>query len=894
MKKFLLITGSVIIVLLGALIAAPFLFKDKIFAIVKEQANNNINATVNFDNNLDLSLLSSFPNFSLGIHNLSVVGINEFEGDTLLALKTFSATLDLMSVIKGDQIKVIKILLDEPIINALVNKEGKANWDIAKPSTDTAAAAPDTAETKFNISLKKLEIKHARIVYDDKPGNMSAKLVDFNHELTGDFSQDNFILNILMSCAELTYTMDGVSYLSKVKVDANAAIDANMKDMKFTFKENTFSLNALSFGFDGWVEMPNEDIKMDITYNAKESDFKNFLSLIPIIYAKDFASIKTSGKLAFNGFAKGTYNTNSLPAFAFNLNVADANFQYPDLPAPVSNIQINFAATNPDGNLNHTKIDLSKFHFEVMGDPFDMNLIATNVMKDPAVDATFKGRLNFDNIVKIVPLDEGMKLAGLMTMDVSAKGTMSTIEKEQYEQFDAKGVFSLSKFMFASNDLPKPYYISAATLTFNPKTVTLNQFDAKIGNSDMQMTGELSNFFAYAFGSGTLKGILNFNSSVLDANEFMTPDETTAQPSQTVDTTSLTAPEIPNNLDFTLNGKIGKILYTNMVIEHFGGQVKIINSKLSFTKVSMNTIGSTIKMDGFYETSNPKRPSVDMDISILDMDFQKAFVTFNTIKKIAPIAEKMVGRFSTTFKMQTPLDQQLNPIYDSLYAIGSLNIPQAGFHDVKLFNKAAEALKYSNLSDPTLKNVTIRFEVKNGRVTTEPFDMNVAGQKLTLSGYTGFDQTIHYTGKVGIPRSALGAGNTAINGLLAQANAAAGTNVKMNDIINVNLGLEGTFSNPKVTTNLSDIAKNEANSVKDQLKNELDKKRKEIEDKARAEADKAKKEAEAKIKAETDKVKAEADRLKKEAEAKAKAEADKAKKQAEEEAKKKLKGMFGK
>jgi F0F1-type ATP synthase membrane subunit b/b' len=308
----------------------------------------------------------------------------------------------------------------------------------------------------------------------------------------------------------------------------------------------------------------------------------------------------------------------------------------------------------------------------------------------------------------------------------------------------------------------------------------------------------------------------------------------------------------------------------------------------------MNTIGSTIKMDGFYETSNPKRPSVDMDISILDMDFQKAFVTFNTIKKIAPIAEKMVGRFSTTFKMQTPLDQQLNPIYDSLYAIGSLNIPQAGFHDVKLFNKAAEALKYSNLSDPTLKNVTIRFEVKNGRVTTEPFDMNVAGQKLTLSGYTGFDQTIHYTGKVGIPRSALGAGNTAINGLLAQANAAAGTNVKMNDIINVNLGLEGTFSNPKVTTNLSDIAKNEANSVKDQLKNELDKKRKEIEDKARAEADKAKKEAEAKIKAETDKVKAEADRLKKEAEAKAKAEADKAKKQAEEEAKKKLKGMFGK
>jgi hypothetical protein len=898
MKKFLLVTASIIVLLLGALIAAPFLFKDKIFAIVKEQANNNVNAIVNFDNNLDLSLLSSFPNFTLGIHNLSVVGVNEFEGDTLIALKTFSATLDLMSVIKGDQIKVIKILLDEPVINALVNKEGKANWDITKPSADTLTTTSDTAETKFNIALKKLEIKHANIVYDDKQGNMSAALIDFNHELTGDFSQDNFLLNILMDCHQLSYSMDGITYLNKVKLDVQAGIDANMKDMKFTFKENKIGLNALAFGFDGWVAMPGNDIKMDITYDAKEADFKHFLSLVPAIYAKDFESIKTSGKLAFNGFAKGVYNDNNLPAFAFNLNVEDANFQYPDLPAPVSKIQIKFAATNPDGNLDNTKIDLSKFHFEVMGDPFDMSLIATNVMKDPSIDAVFKGLLNFDHLSKIVPLDEGMKIAGLMSMDMAAKGSMSTIENEQYENFDANGTFSLTKFMFASNDLPKPYYINNATLTFNPKSVSLKQFDAKIGNSDMQMTGELSNFFAYTFGSGTLKGVLNFTSSSMDANEFLSTEETANQPTQPVDTAALSAPEIPDNLDFTLNAKIGKILYTNMVIENFGGQVKIADSKLSFNKVALNTLGATVKMDGYYETTNPKKPGLDMDFSILNMDFQKAFKTFNTVQKIAPIAENMVGSFSTTFKMKTLLDQQLNPVYDSLYALGSVSIPQAGFHDVKLFNKAAEVLKYSNLNNPTLKNVNIKFEVKNGRITTEPFDMNVSGQKLTLSGYTSLDQTIHYTGKIAIPRSASGSVNGAINGLLAQANAKAGTNVKVSDVVNVGLGLDGPFSDPKVTTNLADIAKDEANSVKDQLKDELDKKKKELEDKARAEATKAKQEAEAKVKAEADKAKAqaqaEADRLKKEAEAKAKAEADKAKKQAEEEAKKKLKGMFGK
>lgn len=899
MKKFLLITVSLIVLIVGGLIAAPFLFKDKIFDLIKEQANNNVNATVSFDNDLDLSLIRSFPNLSLGIHNLSVVGVNEFEGDTLIALKTFSATLDIMSVIKGEQIKVIQILLDEPVINALVNKDGKANWDITKPSADTTTVTADTAETKFNLTLKKLEIKHARIVYDDKPGNMSASLMDFNHVLTGDFSQDNFLLNILMDCKQLTYTMDGISYLSKVNLAVQADIDADMKNMKFTFKDNKINLNALVFGFDGWVAMPSDDISMDIKYLAKESDFKNFLSLIPAIYAKDFESIKTSGKLAFDGFAKGTYNDKSLPAFAFNLLVEDAMFQYPDLPAPVQNIQIRFAATNPDGNLDNTKIDLSRFHFEIMNDPFDMRLIATNVMKDPNVDAAVKGKLNFDNIVKIVPLDEGMKLAGIMTMDVTAKGHMSTIEKEQYEQFDAKGSMGLSKFMFASNDLPKPYYINEAALLFNPKTVTLSKFDAAIGNSNMKMNGELSNFFAYTFGKGTLKGILNFSSTMIDANEFLTADETTAQPTPTAtDTANITAPEIPDNIDFVFNANISKLLYTNMDIEQFTGQVKIADSKLSFNRISLNTIGSNIKMDGYYETSNPKKPTADMDFSISNMEFQKAFKTFNTIQKMAPIAENMVGNFSTNFKMKTELDQHLNPVYDSLYALGTLTIPQAGLHGVKVFDKASEVLKYNKLKDPTLRNVNIKFEVKNGRVTTQPFDMDVAGQKLTLSGSTGLDQTIDYKGKIAIPRSALGTANTAVNSLLAQANTKAGTNVKMSEMINLDLGMGGTFSKPTVTTNLADIAKNEANSVKDQLKDEMAKKQKELEDKAKAEADRLKAEAEAKAKAEADKAKAkaqaEADRLKKEAEAKAKAESEKAKKQAEEEAKKQLKGLFGK
>lgn len=895
MIKKILITLTVVIVLLfAALIAAPFLFKDKIVQLVKDQANNHLNAVVNFDNDISLSLIKNFPNFSLGINDLSVVGVNEFEGDTLLALKSFSATLDVMSVIKGDQIKVIRILLDEPAVHAIVLENGKANWDITKPSVDTTSTTADTAQTKFNVSLKKLEIKKAHITYSDKPGNMSAELVNLNHELTADFSQDDFLMKILMDCEQLSFSYGGVKYLNKVRSTVKADIDANMKEMKFTFKENEVSLNELAFGFDGSVAMPDDNISMDLKYSAKKSDFKNFLSLVPGIYTKDFANIKTSGKLAFDGFAKGIYNAKQLPAFAFNLLVENAMFQYPSLPAPVKNIQIKLAVTNPDGDLNKTKLNLSTFHAEVAGDPFDARLIAENVMKDPSIDANLKGKLNLDNIVKIVPLEAGMKLSGMIVADISAKGKVSAIEKQQYENFDAQGQISATKLYFASNDLKQGFNLNSATLAFNPKTVKLSGFDAKIGRSDMQMNGEVSNFFPYLFAKGTIKGIINFTSNTIDANEFLGDPNAPQKAQAAPDTAGMNAPEIPANIDFTLNSKIAKLIYTNMEITNLAGTIKVADQKLSFSNVGLNTLGSAVKMDGYYETTSPKKPTMNMDFGIQNLDIQKAFVTFNTIKKMAPMAEHTKGTMSSTFKMTTAFDSKLNPIYNDLFAEGVVSIPNAEISDVKVFQKLGDLLKNDKIKNPSLSNVKIQFKVEKGRIFTKPFDVNIAGQKLTLSGSTGLDQTIDYKGTTTVPRAAMGAANSALNGLLAQANAKAGTNVKLSDNINVALGIGGTFSSPTISTNLSDIAKSEANSVKDQLAAEADKKRKELEAKARAEADKIKKDAEDKIKAETDKVKAEADRIKKEAEAKAKAEADNAKKQAEEEAKKKLKGLFGK
>src|SRR5689334_22980744 len=127
MKKLLKWIGIIFLILLVLIITLPIIFKGKIVALVKEEANKNINAKVDFGD-FSLSLIRHFPNFSLGIENLSVINVAPFDGDTLIYSKDLDVTVDLMSVISGGQIKIKSVYLDSPVMNFLVNKNGKANW----------------------------------------------------------------------------------------------------------------------------------------------------------------------------------------------------------------------------------------------------------------------------------------------------------------------------------------------------------------------------------------------------------------------------------------------------------------------------------------------------------------------------------------------------------------------------------------------------------------------------------------------------------------------------------------------------------------------------------------------------------------------------------------------
>jgi uncharacterized protein involved in outer membrane biogenesis len=858
LKKILKWSGITFLLLIILIIAAPFLFKDKLIQIVKDEANNSLNAKVDFGD-FDLTLFSSFPDFRFKIENVSVINVEPFNGDTLAYIKTLAFDLNIKSVISGDKYQINSLLIDEPTINGIVMHDGKANWDIAKASSDTLATEPvDTSATKFAMKLKSLEIKHANISYNDIQGNMSANLRDLNYTLSGDFTQDNFLLSMLLEIAETTYKMDGVNYLTKAKTRFKADLDMDMPNMKFTFKENEFDLNELGFSFDGFVAMPKEDISMDLKFAAKQTEFKSILSLIPSVYSKDFESVQTKGKLKLDGLAKGTMHSekdstkNTYPSFEINLGIADAMFKYPSLPKSVNNINIDVHVENKKDYLDATVIDVNKFHLEMAGNPINMWAHVKTPISDPNLSAEIKGMINLASVKDFIPLEKGDEMSGLVKADIAAAGKMSSLDKEEYDKFKMNGNLEINQMNYKTTTLPYEVMLNMMKLNFTNQYVELAGFDALMGKSDIKANGKIENFLQYVFKDSLIKGAFNMQSNFMDLNELMGSTEpTTAATPAPTDTVPMTIVEVPGNIDFNLNANFTKVLYDNLTIDNMNGNIVIRQRKVDMTNLKLDLLGGNVLMNGYYETTNPKKPSVNMNFKVDNFDIQKTFTAFNTVQKIAPIGQYAKGMFTASLEnFKADLDSKMEPILSTLQGNGVFKTSSVAISGFPAFVKLGEALKMEQLKNLTVQNVMAEYEFKDGRVNLrKPVNVKLDKMNAEITGSTGFDQTIDYNWKLDVPTEMFGAqASSMVSGLLGQANNAAGTKLTMPKSVKVNVGFGGTVLKPTVKTGTSSDGKSTTEAVKEQVVGA-------VKDKANEEAQKILTDAQAqvdKLKAETE------------------------------------------
>ena len=355
LKKGLKITGVTVAVILVFMLVLPFVFKDKVITIVKKEANEMLNAKLDFES-LDISLFSHFPSASIELNGLTLSGIDDFENDTLVSAESIDVAVNVMSLFSDKGFDVNYVVLDKPSIKAVKLADGRVNWDIMKPDTvdvEEEKTVEVEGESSFRLKLKNFKIVDATIVYVDDSTNMQFYTDKLNLKLSGDMSADMTDIDSKLSCKDIYFAMGGISYLKQAEAGAKLTVSADLKNNKFILKENTLSLNAIVLNLDGWVALLDDGaMDMDLKINTSEINFKEILSLIPAIYQNNFDKLRTTGNMSLTAFAKGRMAGENMPQFGLTLGVKDATLNYEGMPASVDGINIGASVSNPGGSLD--------------------------------------------------------------------------------------------------------------------------------------------------------------------------------------------------------------------------------------------------------------------------------------------------------------------------------------------------------------------------------------------------------------------------------------------------------------------------------------------------------------------------------------------------------------
>ena len=829
LKKILVILLCVILFVFLVLLVTPLLFKNQLIDLAKTELNKMLLAKVEFKD-LQLSFIRNFPNAYIALDGLEVTGVGDFEGELLAAFNSFNVTVDIVSVIKMENIEVKSILLDHPRLNGHILENGRANWDIMKPAQTEITEVTEEAEKevekevieevvetekepsdpfKFKVGLNKFEIRNLKAAFLDEKNKMNAEIEDFNFILRGDMKKENVDLKLQLGIDGIDFWMDGVRFANKVSVGFISEIAADLKNMRFVIKDNKFNLNEIVLKFDGSAEMKGADINADVTFATEKTDFKSLLSLVPAIYMNDFKNLRTTGSLSLSGDIKGTYNDKIMPCANVKLSVDNAMFSYPDLPKSVDKINIDIKAHYDGEVFDRTTADVDRFSFEIAGNPFFTEVHVKTPESDLDVSARFAGKIDFDSLVDLVPLED-LKLNGLLECDITLAGKLSTIQKEQYEDFNAAGSLKLGGFYFENPDFPQGVKITSTQLNFTPRFVELVNLDVITGNSDVSLNGSLENFIPFVLKKETVKGSLTLKSNNIDLNQFMGGEKKEKEEIPDEEKSPLNVIEVPKNIDFALNVNIGSILFDKLAITNTIGAIIVKDGKLDMRNLAMNLLEGSMTINGEYNTQNINLPFINFGLDIKQFNISSALTSFTFLENILPEPQNYVGKVSANLTLYSLLDEHLSPVLDKIDSKGKLQTHNLEIRNSKLFGTLADLIKNESWRTPALGDLDIGFVITEGRLYIEdPIKINIPPARLEIKGDQGLDMTLNYKVDATMPVSAVGSGAT---GILSSIPGGS----RINEI-KLTGQIKGNAKNPDISLSVADMTSTITSAVREQV-----------------------------------------------------------------------------
>ncbi len=788
-----------ILVLLAFLTA--LLLEDKIKQQVIAEVNKELTAPVKVSGEITLSFIRHFPDASLQFKSVSIASKLKSKEPDLAAVRELSFIFSLYDLMKGE-INIHKLLLQNGSVNVLKDKNGATNLDILKHN--------DTPEKGIALALSKITLQNVSFNYVDEGTNFNIKARVRKIELNGSFGKPQFKLN-----ADGSFFLENIqqaeeSYVANKQIVVAIQLDIKESGSKILVEKGSIEIEKNPFSVNGSFLFEKSKTLIDLKAKSEGENISNFIALMPASVKNQLKDFEGKGAYNIEANLNGAFSKTASPQVKIVANLNDGNIKLSKYGRELNHVFVKVEYGMDEQSADYLRI--SDFRSRISEQPFQFSLLLNNLAQ-PDFIFNANGTLHLEEISPFVPDSILKDLKGnIRFTDFSLHGNVADFKNLSHVTLNGGGVFQLDKVSFNAQNVL--YENINGTINYQGRKLEAKKLSISFLKTDAVFSGTISNLVQYIAALVERKPM---NDIALDADGKL--EVKTLQLAQMIETFSKqnaagTTPKKKVDVRdvFRINGNlqvsIQKFTYNKMEFDDVQVNVTFSPLHLRLNNFSTNTMGGSVKGNGYLVFTGKQDLLMNMGTEITDIDMAQVFLQTGNFGQQTLTDKNLQGVLNAKVYLKNTWKDYSSPDLDNLNAIIDFELKNGALKNFEPVKAASAFIRVEELANIRFADIKNRLTIFNRTITIPAFEIQTNALNLMFSGQHNFDNMIDYRFKINLRKMLANKFNRKGKEQFIENDPYDG--------LNIYLSMTGHISKPKIQYDKASAGA----KIKDDFKNE--------------------------------------------------------------------------
>lgn len=309
--------------------------------------------------------------------------------------------------------------------------------------------------------------------------------------------------------------------------------------------------------------------------------------------------------------------------------------------------------------------------------------------------------------------------------------------------------------------LPEAIGIPSIEFSYSNREMTIDNSRIELGNSDLNLKGEVRNIGKWFRHQGILEGELDIVSDHCDANQLLawfSADEgseeqskPTSEPSEEQPTANSQEPKadsepflVPTDVDLALNTHMREVEIFNQVAKDLKGGLFVRNGTLILDEMGFVCRAAKLQLTAMYRTPRRNHLYLGMDYHMIDVDIDELLTMIPNLEQMVPMLSSFKGAAQFHLAAETYLNSKYEPKMSTLRGAASLTGKDLVVMDSETFSTISKLLLFNKKTENKIDSLNAEITVYKNDIDIYPLCVQMDNYMVALGGRHRTDMTFDY------------------------------------------------------------------------------------------------------------------------------------------------------